>query len=93
MPRILMLLVAAGLVVGGGSARAADRDARLAAGQENAKRLLALMDEDKDGKVSKAEFMKYMEQEFDRMDVNKDGRLDVDELTKFRVRPGIGNHR
>ena len=93
MPRILMLLVAAGLLAGGGPARAADRDARVAAGEENAKRLLALMDEDKDGNVSKAEFMKFMEQEFDRLDVNKDGKLDVGELTKFHVRAGIGNHR
>ncbi len=39
--------------------------------------LLQLMDKDRDGKLSRAEFMKFMNDEFDRLDVNKYGRLDV----------------
>jgi Ca2+-binding EF-hand superfamily protein len=47
----------------------------IAAGEQNPKQLLRLMDTDKKGKVSKAEFMAYMEAEFDRVDVNHDGQL------------------
>jgi Ca2+-binding EF-hand superfamily protein len=57
---------------------------RLAAADRDAKRLL-LMDTDKSGKVSKEEFMKFMEAEFERLDVNKDGELDVKELTQSQV--------
>jgi Ca2+-binding EF-hand superfamily protein len=38
------------------------------------------MDTDKNGKVSKAEFMRFMEAEFDWADKNKDGELDPKEL-------------
>ena len=39
-----------------------------------------LMDTDKSGKVSKAEFMGFMEAEFDFADENKDGELDPTDL-------------
>jgi len=42
--------------------------------------LLDLMDTDKNGKVSKEEFMKFMETEFNYADKNKDGELDPVEL-------------
>lgn len=35
------------------------------------------MDTDKDGKVSKQEWMTFMEAEFDRLDKAKNGQLDV----------------
>src|SRR5580704_8143293 len=44
-----------------------------------------VMGTDKSGKVSKQEFMSFMEAEFERMDINKDGELDVKELTDSRV--------
>jgi len=59
---------------------------KLAAGEAMAKQLLLLMDTDKNGKVSKQEWMKFMEEEFERLDVNKDGELDVKELTRSKVR-------
>jgi EF-hand domain pair len=65
----------------------------IAAGENNAKQLLLLMDTDKNGKVSKAEFMAYMEAEFDRLDVNHDGQLDVKELTAPKVRSVAGGHK
>jgi ABC-type lipoprotein export system ATPase subunit len=52
---------------------------------EAIKQLLSYMDKDKNGKVSKAEFMSFMSSEFDRLDVHKDGELDVDELGALRV--------
>jgi hypothetical protein len=56
-------------------------------GVEEVKQLLLLMDTDKNGKISKKEYMGFMEAEFDRLDVNKDGQLDVKELTQSRLRP------
>jgi Ca2+-binding EF-hand superfamily protein len=49
-------------------------------------RLLLLMDTDKDGKVSKQEFIKFMEAEFDRLDKNKTGDLDVGQLKQSKLR-------
>lgn len=69
------------------------REKRLALGEAEAKKMLLLMDKDKNGKVSKQEFMSFMEDEFDRLDVNKDGELDVKELTQTRVRIGGAIHR
>ncbi len=67
----------------------AKRDQNVAAGEAEAKRLLVLMDKDKSGRVSHQEFMAYMEAEFQRLDVNKDGELDVKELTEFHVHGGV----
>jgi Ca2+-binding EF-hand superfamily protein len=46
---------------------------------------LSRMDRDRDGEVSKQEFLDYMSAEFDRVDTNKDGKLDADELKQMRV--------
>jgi hypothetical protein len=54
-------------------------------GEYSTVQLLQLMDKDRDGKVSRAEFMKFMNDEFDRLDVNKDGRLDVNELAHLHL--------
>ena len=53
----------------------------LAIGEDGVKRLLPLMNQDKDGKVSKEVFMGFMEAEFDRLDKKKEGKLDIKELT------------
>jgi Ca2+-binding EF-hand superfamily protein len=54
--------------------------------EEHTKELLLLMDTDKNGKVSKKEWMKFMEAEFDRLDKNKTGELDPQELGQSKVR-------
>jgi hypothetical protein len=63
-----------------------DIDKNLAAATEAAKQLLLAMDTNKSGKVSKEEWMKFMKAEFDRLDANHRGQLDVKELTPSRVR-------
>ena len=59
---------------------------KLAIGEDQAKQLLLLVDTDKKGKVSKQEWMKFMEAEFDRLDKDKKGQLDVKELTQSKLR-------
>jgi Ca2+-binding EF-hand superfamily protein len=48
--------------------------------REKVKELLVLMDTDKNGKISKQEWMKFMEAEFDRLDTMKKGEIDQKEL-------------
>jgi Ca2+-binding EF-hand superfamily protein len=64
-------------------APAAPDSAKLTTGLTPMQQLLQLMDANQDGKVSKAEYMKFMESEFDFADVNHDGQLDSAELTKL----------
>jgi hypothetical protein len=52
---------------------------------EKARELLALMDTDKNGKISKQEWMKFMAAEFDRLDTKKNGEIDPKELMQSAV--------
>jgi hypothetical protein len=65
----------------------------LALAEEEVKQLLLLMDTNKNGKISKQEFMGFMTAEFDRLDTDKSGELDPKELTQSQVRasrPAVG---
>lgn len=53
--------------------------------EEQVRQLMVLMDTNKDGKVSKQEWMKFMEAEFDRLDKDHDGSLDADDLTGSKL--------
>jgi hypothetical protein len=64
----------------------------VAMGEAEIKQLLPLMGQDKNGKVSKRDFMRFMEEEFDRLDKKKEGKLDVKELTQPQV-PVRGFHK
>ncbi|MGA7694471.1 MAG: hypothetical protein WCA76_05545 [Candidatus Sulfotelmatobacter sp.] len=59
---------------------------KLALGEEEVRQLLLLIDTNKNGKISKPEWMKFMEAEFDRLDKEKKGELDVKELTQSKLR-------
>lgn len=52
---------------------------------EKVKEILALMDTDKNGKISKQEWMKFMEAEFDRLDTKKTGEIDLKKLLQSIV--------
>jgi hypothetical protein len=71
----------------------ARKEKNMIAGEKEAKKLLLLMDRDQNGMVSKQEFMSFMEAEFDRLDKDKSGQLDVQELTQSRVRSSGAVHR
>ncbi|HME35761.1 MAG TPA: hypothetical protein VKF84_11025 [Candidatus Sulfotelmatobacter sp.] len=68
------------------------REQKLAAATEAAKQLMLAMDTNKNGKISKEEWMKFMSDEFDRLDTNHNGELDPKELlqSRMRVRPAVG---
>lgn len=53
--------------------------------EDNVKQLLLLMDTNKNGKISKDEWMKFMSAEFDRLDTDHSGELDPNELMKSRI--------
>jgi Ca2+-binding EF-hand superfamily protein len=65
----------------------------VAAGEAEVKQMLLLMDQDKDGKVSKQDFMNFMEAEFDRLDKTKEGKLDVKKLAQPPAQPVRGFHK
>jgi hypothetical protein len=53
------------------------------------------MDTNKDGKITKQEWMKFMEAEFDRLDKPKTGVIDTKEIAQSRLRvspraPSVG---
>ncbi len=63
----------------------APNPSEVAAASPEAVRLLKLMDTDKNGKISHAEYIAFMEAEFQRLDVNHDGELDLKELEKSQL--------
>ena len=84
----LAVLVAAWAILGTAVAQKAATPKpqdKLALGEEEVKQLLLLMDTDKSGKISKQEWMKFMEAEFDRLDKDKSGDLDVKELSQSQL--------
>ena len=59
---------------------------KLALGENDVKQLMLLIDADKNGKITKQAWMEFMEAEFDRLDKNKSGELDAQELAQSRLR-------
>ncbi len=59
---------------------------QLALGEDEVKHLLLLIDTHKTGKITKQQWMQFMEAEFDRLDKNKSGELDAKELAQSRLR-------
>jgi Ca2+-binding EF-hand superfamily protein len=49
------------------------------------RRLLRQMDRDKNGTVSKGEFLRHFSERFDRLDVNHNRRLEADELRPMLI--------
>jgi len=80
-------LIATSLVVVLSSAPAfAFSERSLTAAEREARHLLRFMDKDQNGQVSRAEFMQFMEAEFDRLDRDRSGQLSAEELSRSRIR-------
>ena len=59
---------------------------QLGLGEDEVKYLLLLIDTHKTGKITKQQWIQFMEAEFDRLDKNKSGELDAKELAQSRLR-------
>ena len=80
---VIVVLGASGVIVDAACAQKSNVPKQpdpLALASGKAVEILVLMDTDKNGKVSKQEWMKFMEAEFDRLDRNRKGELDPKEL-------------
>jgi hypothetical protein len=82
---VLMFALAAAAAAGQKSSTPKAQDKK-ALGESDVKELLLLMDTDKNGKISKQEYMRFMEAEFDRLDKDKSGELDPNELRQSQLR-------
>src|ERR1700752_3994574 len=76
----MIVAIAAMVATGGVLVNAAAQKAsvpkpqdNLALGEDEVKKLLLIMEPDKKGKISKQEYMKFMEAEFERLDKDKNG--------------------
>jgi hypothetical protein len=96
---LLVILAVTALCAMVGTTIAAQKEATLkaqdnvAVGEPEVKQMLPLMDQDKDGKVSKQDFMNFMEAEFDRLDKTKEGKLDVKKLIQPPAKRVRGFHK
>jgi hypothetical protein len=85
---VIVVLVATLTLLGNAAAQKASvpkLQDKLTMGEDDVKHLLLLMETDKNGMVSKREYMRYMEAEFERLDQNKSGQLNVKELTQSNI--------
>ena len=87
IPLVIAAVAIGTLVTGavGQKASVPRQQDKLALGENEVKQLLVLMDADKNGKVTRQEFMSFMEAEFERLDRGKTGSLDLKELTQSKT--------
>ena len=76
---LLTLIVVTALGVGVSQKTNSKQPDRMTIAIENVKQLLLVMDA-RNGKISKQEWMRFMEAEFDRLDTEKKGELDQMEI-------------
>jgi hypothetical protein len=55
---------------------------KLTMGEDDVKRLIVLIGWDRQDKVSRDEFLKFMEEEFARLDKDKTGQVDVEAIER-----------
>jgi Ca2+-binding EF-hand superfamily protein len=81
---LLIALISAGGVLAVADVAPRPQD-KLAQANENVKQLLLLLDADKNGRISKKEWMAFMEAEFNKLDRDGNGELDQKELMEARL--------
>ena len=85
---LLALAGVTGTVVGNSLAQKAATSQpqdKLAVASNDVKELLSLMDADNNGKISKKEWMSFMEAEFNQLDKDGRGELDLKQLAQSRL--------
>jgi EF hand len=87
MYRKLGALVGMSLMIGSASTSAFAVSKRTAtAASADVRALVRMMDKDQNGAVSKEEFLQYMGEVFDRLDVNRSGQLEPSEVRALASR-------
>jgi Ca2+-binding EF-hand superfamily protein len=85
---LIALIGAAGVAAGTAIAQkpaSSNPQDKLAIADGNVKQLLLLMDADHNGKISKHEWMSFMEAEFNKLDKDGSGELDTKELLQSKI--------
>ena len=85
---LLALAGVTGTMVGASLAQktpASNPPDKLAIANNDVKELLLLMDADNNGKISKREWMSFMEAEFNQLDTEGKGELDLKQLAQCRL--------
>jgi Ca2+-binding EF-hand superfamily protein len=83
---VVALMFAVAALFAGQKASTPKAQDKKAIGEGEVKQLLLLMDTDKNGKISKKEYISFMEAEFERLDKDQSGELDPKELTQSQIR-------
>lgn len=94
--KVTIIAIASALLVAGGTLGTASAQKasvpkpqnNLALVEEQVKQLILLMKTDGQGKISKQEYMKFMEAEFERLDKEKKGELDVKQVAHTNLTAG-----
>jgi Ca2+-binding EF-hand superfamily protein len=82
---LLVFLVAIGVAVGTSFAQKTSVPKQrntIAMASDNAREIFLLMNTNRNGKISKQAWMRFMEAEFDRLDTTKKGEIDPKELVQ-----------
>jgi hypothetical protein len=80
---VTAIILAAGIGIGISFARGdMPRNDKLAQGEPEVKQLLSVLGQDSNGMVSEKTFLNYMKAEFEKLDTNKEGVLNVRTLTR-----------
>jgi EF hand len=87
MPRIWKVALAAALTAAASMPASGNSERLSAAGEKHVLQLMRLMDRDRNVRVTKEEFMQFVEAEFDRLDANRSGDLSTKELSQSRIYP------
>ena len=88
MPNVQNIIVLVGtslLVASVATAAVAQSRSTRAAASRDVNQLLQMMDKDQNGTVSREEFLAFMSQTFDQLDVNKSGALERGEIGQLRA--------
>ena len=94
MTRKLIVLVGMSLVAGSMSTAAFAVSKRTAAAANaDVRQLVRMMDTDRNGTVSKDEFLQFMSETFDRLDINRSGQLEPNEVRRMTSPNWMGEHR
>jgi Ca2+-binding EF-hand superfamily protein len=82
--QILVACVGLAVALGAGSGAFAANASRQSAAYHKVEQLIRLLDKDKNGVVTKSEFLNFASAEFDRVDADKSGSLTAQEFAHSR---------